>query len=199
LNQFLRKISFRYLFRRGTKTLSSQTLLTASGVGVGTAVLIVVLSVMNGFENELQKRILGVIPHITLEKSGGFENLEQVSADIKEDDSVLKVAPYYASQVVINNRSNSKGIMLKGTSSLNEISIIPDNMLIGSLLSLEDGAAIILGDSLAYELNVAVGDSVNLLNIDQELINLKGKTVEKLGLIGKEKAIACEVVCSITQ
>ena len=39
----------------------------------------------------------------------------------------------------------------------------------------------------------------NLLNIDKELINLKGKTVEKLGLIGKEKAIACEVICSITQ
>ena len=38
-----------------------------------------------------------------------------------------------------------------------------------------------------------------LLNIDKELINLKGKTVEKLGLIGKEKAIACEVICSITQ
>jgi len=37
----------------------------------------------------------------------------------------------------------------------------------------------------------------NLLNIDKELINLKGKTVEKLGLIGKEKAIACEVICSI--
>ena len=39
----------------------------------------------------------------------------------------------------------------------------------------------------------------DLLNIDKELINLKGKTVEKLGLIGKEKAIACEVICSITQ
>ena len=39
----------------------------------------------------------------------------------------------------------------------------------------------------------------NLLNLDKELINLKGKTVEKLGLIGKEKAIACEVICSITQ
>ena len=39
----------------------------------------------------------------------------------------------------------------------------------------------------------------NLLNVDRELINLKGKTVEKLGLIGKEKAIACEVICSITQ
>ena len=39
----------------------------------------------------------------------------------------------------------------------------------------------------------------NLLDIDKELINLKGKTVEKIGLIGKEKAIACEVICSITQ
>ena len=39
----------------------------------------------------------------------------------------------------------------------------------------------------------------NLLNIDKESINLKGKTVEKLGLIGKEKAIACEVICSINE
>ena len=39
----------------------------------------------------------------------------------------------------------------------------------------------------------------NLLNIDKSLINLKGKTVERLGLIGKEKAIACEVICSIYQ
>ena len=39
----------------------------------------------------------------------------------------------------------------------------------------------------------------NLLNLDKNLINLKGKTVEKLGLIGKEKAIACEVICSISQ
>ena len=39
----------------------------------------------------------------------------------------------------------------------------------------------------------------NLLNIDKKLINLKGKTVEKLGLIGKEKAIACEVICSISE
>ena len=39
----------------------------------------------------------------------------------------------------------------------------------------------------------------NLLKLDKNLINLKGKTVEKLGLIGKEKAIACEVICSISQ
>jgi len=167
LNKFLRKISFRYLFKRGSKSLSSQTLLTSSGVGIGTAVLIVVLSVMNGFENELQKRILGVIPHVTIEKSGGFTDTDKLFDQIKQNNLVLDVAPYLASQVVINNKDNSKGIMLKGTSGTNEISIIPENMLIGELSQLEDGATIILGDSLAYELNVAVGDSVNLLNIDQ--------------------------------
>ena len=167
MNKFLRKISFRYLFKRGSKSLSSQTILTSSGVGIGTAVLIVVLSVMNGFENELQKRILGVIPHVTIEKSGGFTDTDKLFDQIKQNNLVLDVAPYLASQVVINNKDNSKGIMLKGTSGTNEISIIPENMLIGELSQLDDGANIILGDSLAYELNVAVGDSVNLLNIDQ--------------------------------
>ena len=68
---------------------------------------------------------------------------------------------------MINNGDVSKGVFLKGTSAKYEISIIPDNMLIGGIESLEDSSAIVLGDSLAYELNVAIGDSVNLLNIDQ--------------------------------
>ena len=167
MNQFLRKISFRYLFHKGSNSLSSQTLLTSLGVGLGTAVLIIVLSVMNGFENELQKRILGVIPHVTLESSGGFKDIENISKSISDHNDVVAVAPFLSSQVVINNRDISKGVFIKGTSAQEEISIIPDNMLIGEVESLEDGSNIILGDSLAYELNVAVGDSVNLLNIDQ--------------------------------
>ena len=163
----MRKISFRYLFHKGSNSLSSQTLLTSLGVGLGTAVLIIVLSVMNGFENELQKRILGVIPHVTLESSGGFKDIENISKSISDHNDVVAVAPFLSSQVVINNRDVSKGVFIKGTSAQDEISIIPDNMLIGEVESLEDGSNIILGDSLAYELNVAVGDSVNLLNIDQ--------------------------------
>ena len=163
----MRKISFRYLFHKGSNSLSSQTLLTSLGVGLGTAVLIIVLSVMNGFENELQKRILGVIPHVTLESSGGFKDIENISKSISDHNDVVAVAPFLSSQAVINNRDVSKGVFIKGTSAQEEISIIPDNMLIGEVESLEDGSNIILGDSLAYELNVAVGDSVNLLNIDQ--------------------------------
>ena len=47
--------------------------------------------------------------------------------------------------------------------------------------------------------NKIINSLSNLLNLDKDLINLKGKTVEKLGLIGKEKAIACEVICSISE
>ena len=167
MNYFLRKISFRYLFHKGSKAPSSQTILTSLGVGFGTAVLIIVLSVMNGFENELQKRILGVIPHVTLENSGGFEDIENISEIILDEPNVEAVAPFLSSQVVINNNDVSKGIIIKGTSLQNEISIIPDNMLVGDLEALEGDSNIIVGDSLAYELNVAIGDSVNLLNIDQ--------------------------------
>ena len=183
MNYFLRKISFRYLYHKGSKAPSSQTILTSLGVGFGTAVLIIVLSVMNGFENELQKRILGVIPHVTLESSGGFEDLENISEIILEEPNVEALAPFLSSQVVINSNDVSKGVIIKGTSQQNEISIIPDNMLVGDLEALEGGSNIIVGDSLAYELNAAIGDSVNLLNIDQSN-----------PLIGVPRVIAFKVV-----
>ena len=183
MNYFLRKISFRYLYHKGSKAPSSQTILTSLGVGFGTAVLIIVLSVMNGFENELQKRILGVIPHVTLESSGGFEDLENISEIVLGESNVEAIAPFLSSQVVINSNDVSKGVIIKGTSQQNEISIIPDNMLVGDLEALEGGSNIIVGDSLAYELNVAIGDSVNLLNIDQSN-----------PLIGVPRVIAFKVV-----
>ena len=167
MNTFLSKISFRYLFQKGSKKLSSLTILTTLGVAIGTAVLIVVLSIMNGFERELQKRILGVIPHITLEKERGFDNLEKVTKQLKIHPEVIDVAPYLATQIVINNNDVSKGINLKGTSKDSEISIIPDNMLIGSLEDLKLGTNIILGEALAYDLNVGPGDSVKLVNISE--------------------------------
>ena len=167
MNQFLRKISFKYLFHKGSNSLSSQTILTSLGVGLGTAVLIIVLSVMNGFENELQKRILGVIPHVTLESSDGFEDMENIIDTVSREKNVIAAAPFLSSQVVINSGNISKGVIIKGTSANDEISIIPDNMIIGEIQYLEDGSTIILGNSLAYELNAAIGDTVNLLNIDQ--------------------------------
>ena len=167
MNQFLRKISFKYLFHKGSNSLSSQTILTSLGVGLGTAVLIIVLSVMNGFENELQKRILGVIPHVTIESSDGFDDIENLIETVSAEKNVIAAAPFLSSQVVINSGNISKGVFIKGTSAAREISIIPNNMIIGEIEYLDEGSSIVLGNSLAYELNVALGDTVNLLNIDQ--------------------------------
>ena len=63
-----------------------------------------------------------------VESSGGFEDIENISKSISEDNDVVAVAPFLSSQVVINNRDVSKGVVIKGTSQ-QEISIIPDNML----------------------------------------------------------------------
>ena len=167
MNQFLRKISFKYLFHKGSNSLSSQTILTSLGVGLGTAVLIIVLSVMNGFENELQKRILGVIPHVTIESRDGFDDIENLIETVSAEKNVIAAAPFLSSQVVINSGNISKGVFIKGTSAAREISIIPNNMIIGEIEYLDEGSSIVLGNSLAYELNVALGDTVNLLNIDQ--------------------------------
>ncbi len=167
MNTFLNKISYRYLFHKGSRKLSSLTILTTLGIGIGTAVLIVVLSVMNGFENELQKRILGVIPHITLEKKDGFNNLEEITEKLQKQPNVVDVAPHLSTQIVINRNNVSRGINLKGTSQDSEISIIPENMLVGTLDDLRSGTNIILGDALAYDLNVGPGDSVKLVNIGE--------------------------------
>ena len=107
MNTFLNKISYRYLFHKGSRKLSSLTILTTLGIGIGTAVLIVVLSVMNGFENELQKRILGVIPHITLEKKDGFNNLEEITEKLQKQPNVVDVAPHLSTQIVINRNNVS--------------------------------------------------------------------------------------------
>ena len=167
MNTFLNKISFRYLFRKGTKKLSSLTILTTLGIGIGTAVLIVVLSIMNGFERELQNRILGVIPHITLEKENGFNELEKVVEELKEQPGVIDAAPHLSTQIVINNGNISKGVNLKGTSKDSEITIIPQNMILVNMEDLKMGPNIILGEALAYDLNVVPGESVKLLNINE--------------------------------
>ena len=90
-------------------------------------------------------------------------------------------------------------------SGLKNIGIIGIGNLVGSAISALFWIYLagLLGaenyGELGYYISIAGIASSNNQNIDKELINLKGKTVEKLGLIGKEKAIACEVICSITQ
>ena len=165
---FLNKISFRYLLKKGSNKLSSLSILTTLGVSIGVAVLITVVSVMNGFEDELRKRILGVIPHIVLEKKGGFVSSKATIEKIKSDPRISSASTFFQKETILNSGNITSGVVIKGTNEKSELSIIPDFLSIGSLLDLENGKNIILGEGLALELGKFPSDFVNIVVIDEE-------------------------------
>ena len=171
MNNLLNKISISYLFKAGTNRLSSLSILTSSGIAIGTAIVIIVMSVMNGFQNELKERILGAVPQITFQKQEGFEDIDRLIESIKEHPNVMDAQTFYINQSVISTDLATRGVILKGTDE-NEVSIIPENMVEGNLQTLRQGANIILGDDLAYEIGVLPGEKITLIvapNLDNIL------------------------------
>ena len=152
---------------KGSNKISALTTLTTLGIAIGTAVLIVVISVMNGFQNELKERILGVIPHVTIEQDGGFDDIEKAINQVESLPNVISATEHLSTQIVVNSGDFSRGVFLKGTDSISELSIIPNNMIIGNLKDLDDPTNIVIGDGLANELRVGPGDAIQLLNINQ--------------------------------
>ena len=152
---------------KGSNKISALTTLTTLGIAIGTAVLIVVISVMNGFQNELKERILGVIPHVTIEQEGGFDDIEKAINQVESLPNVINATEHLSTQIVVNSSEFSRGVFLKGTDSISELSIIPNNMIIGNLKDLDDPTNIVIGDGLANELRVGPGDAIQLLNINQ--------------------------------
>ena len=152
---------------KGSKKISALTALTTFGIAIGTAVLIVVISVMNGFQNELKERILGVIPHVIVEQEDGFNDLDKTIQSIEAHPNVVSASENLSTQIIISSGGISRGIILKGTNTANEMSVIPENMFIGDLDDLDNPTNIILGNRLANELQVKKGDTIQLLNIDQ--------------------------------
>ena len=130
--------------------------------------LITVVSVMNGFENELRKRILGVIPHIVLEKKGGFISSKDTIEKIASDSRISSTSTFFSKETILNSENITTGALIKGTDGISELSIIPDFLSIGSLLNLENGNNIILGEGLALELGKFPNEFVNIVVIDEE-------------------------------
>ena len=163
---FVSKLSLSYLFKPGTKHLSVLTVFTSLGIAIGTAVVIIVISVMNGFQDELRTRILGAIPHLTFEKTGGFSDLDQVKKIVKQNPNVVDSQEFFMAQSILSSSDATRGVMIKGTDE-NEISIIADSIIEGNLDALDAGNNIILGDALAFELGTLPGDTVSLVVSNQ--------------------------------
>ncbi|KPK60570.1 MAG: cell division protein FtsX [Gammaproteobacteria bacterium SG8_31] len=161
-------VGLRYLrARRLSRFVSFISLMSLLGVAVGVAALIVVISVMNGFENELRQRLLAMTSHASI--SGPEGRLEDWSRTVdlaQKAPGVTAAAPYVEIQGMLGNGARLKAALVRGVDPIREpaVSQVDDNMLMGSLDSLEDGKkGIILGRLLAAQLGVAVGESVTLM------------------------------------
>ena len=143
--------------------VSFTSIMAVIGLTIGVAALIIVTSVMNGFEKELKERILGVIPHVLIHSKKPINDYQSLIDKIEMNPNVEAASPFIQSQALISIGNRSKGILLTGIDTQKEakVSILPSNMLMGSIESLDDNE-IILGYWLAAHLGTAIGDEVNI-------------------------------------
>ena len=135
------------------------------GIMLGVAILIIVMSVMNGFRTELTNKILGFNPHIII-KPYIDEKIDSKFIDkLKKNFPNIKILNSYSGEGVLINNDYAKGLMIKGLDSENEKnSVFLKKILIeGKNYRISKGG-IIVGIELAAELNLAVGDKINLLS-----------------------------------
>lgn len=160
-------IGLRYTrAKRRNHFISFISLTSILGLMLGVAVLITVLSVMNGFDRELKSRILGMVPHATVNSYEPFRNWKKVAEIASRNRQVEAVAPFNQLQGMITSAGMVSGAMVNGIDPEAEkkVSIIQHHMAEGRLEDLKDGEfGIILGAALAANVGVSVGDKVTLV------------------------------------
>ena len=134
------------------------------GITLGVAILIIVMSVMNGFRNDLTKKILGFNPHIVVKPYNSAIN-ESFKSKLKEKYKNFKIVESFGSEAVIMSNDLVKGIFVKGIEDKdqNNFEFIENNLIDGNFNNFKQGK-IILGKELAINLGVIVGDSINLMS-----------------------------------
>jgi lipoprotein-releasing system permease protein len=160
-------IGLRYVrAKRRNHFISFISLTSMLGLMLGVAVLILVLSVMNGFDHELRTRILGMVPHTKIESRSGLVEWEAMAERLMQRERVIGAAPYVQQQGMFSVGGRNEGAMVNGIHPEWEdrVSIIGRHMQRGSLDDLQPGEwNIVLGSLLARHLGVGVGDRVTLL------------------------------------
>ncbi len=162
------KLGYKYLRSNKGGMFSFTTSLAIIGLLIGISSLIVVTSVMNGFEKELENRILGVIPHSVIQSDDPIENFSTLINKVKKNSDIIDASPYISLQGLVSSEYDSKGVSVVGIDTNNEknMSIIPEYMLIGNLKNLEEDNSIIIGSILAANLGVYKGDVINITTSD---------------------------------
>jgi lipoprotein-releasing system permease protein len=153
--------------KRRNHFISFISLISMLGIGLGVAALIVVLSVMNGFQKELRTRILGVVSHVQISGVGGeLANWQQTIDAVSQHPRVRAAAPYVQAQSMLALDQQVRGTVVRGIlpEAEEKVADLAKHMKIGRLEDLVDGEFnIVLGMELARALNVGIGDKVTLI------------------------------------
>jgi lipoprotein-releasing system permease protein len=147
--------------------ISFISLISMAGIGLGVAALIVVLSVMNGFQKEVRDRMLSVLAHIeVLDAHGAMPNWQAVAKEAFMDKEVKGAAPYAEAQAMMTRDDVLRGVMIRGILPQEEpkVSDVAAQMKLGRLDDLKAGEFnIVLGIELARALHVQLGDKVTVI------------------------------------
>ncbi len=152
--------------QRSNHFISFIALVSILGLMLGVAVLITVLSVMNGFDRELKTRILGMVPQATVSSNQVIVDWPRLVAKAEQQPHVVGAAPFTQVQGMLTAQGQVAGIMISGIEPDLEkkVSIIQDHMVAGSLNSLVDGEfGIVVGKTMAENLGLQLGDKVTLV------------------------------------
>ena len=163
-------IAWRYLrAKRKTRFISIITFISVAGVAVGVMALVVVLAVMNGFENEIHSRIMGINAHVILLRYGTepLRNYEELAGTVEELPEVVAAAPFTYTKAVVQGHGGSDGIVVRGIDLALESNVtdILDNIdppLTSLATRPGEAPGAIIGAELARSLNITVGDTVSV-------------------------------------
>lgn len=158
-------IGRRYLrASRGNRFVSFISTISMAGVAIGVAVLIIVLSVMNGFEREVRHRVLSLTSHASISALNyRLGDWQGAAARVRDNPEVLAAAPFIEDQALLIAGTKSTGALVTGVVPQDErqVTVIADKVTAGSFGALVPGEyGIVLGTELAKALGVALGERV---------------------------------------
>lgn len=167
-NSFESMIGLRYVrARRRNHFISFISLTSMLGVGLGVTALITVLSVMNGFEQELKERILGMASHATVvEVDDVFDEWRRIADEVSRQPGIIGVAPYVHAEGMLVRDKHVNGTIIRGVLPGEEpkVAVVTDKMIAGDFNTLKKGEFnIIMGKELARKLGVIIGDKLTLV------------------------------------
>lgn len=161
-------IGLRYIrAKRKSHFVSFIAFISIAGVALGVFALIVVLSVMNGFGNELRDRTLSMTSHATISGYDGYlRDWPAVIEKAEKNKEVIAAAPYISKEVMLSNGRRVSGSLIRGIEPAmeSEVSLVASKMVSGSLFDLKAGDyGIVIGRELANTLGVYEGDRVTVI------------------------------------